>query len=83
MDPNMLTLPFKPKVYQTVSPSGAANQDLDDDNISMFSKISHSVISTKLKDGKKKINQYIIMKEIGKGAFGKVKLVLNTEEDNK
>lgn len=55
----------------------------DDDNISMFSKVSHSVISTKMKDGKKKINQYIVMKEIGKGAFGKVKLVLNTEENNK
>lgn len=37
----------------------------------------------KLKDGKKKINQYIVMKEIGKGTFGKVKLVYNTEENNK
>jgi serine/threonine protein kinase len=49
----------------------------------MFSKVSHSVISTKMKDGKKKINQYIVMKELGVGAFGKVMLVLNTEENNK
>lgn len=48
------------------------------------SVISRSVISTsKQRDGKKKINQYIVMKEIGKGSFGKVKLVLNTEEANK
>jgi hypothetical protein len=33
--------------------------------------------------GQKKINQYIVMKLIGKGNFGKVKLVLNTEEDDK
>lgn len=46
--------------------------------------ISKSVISTlRQKDGKKKINQYIVMKEIGKGSFGKVKLVLNTEQQNK
>lgn len=48
------------------------------------SVISRSIISTtKQRDGKKKINQYIVMKEIGKGSFGKVKLVLNTDEDNK
>jgi [calcium/calmodulin-dependent protein kinase] kinase len=47
------------------------------------SVISRSVISTKQRDGKKKINQYIVMKNIGKGSFGKVKLVLNTEDSNK
>jgi serine/threonine protein kinase len=41
------------------------------------------VISTKTRDGKKKINQYIVIKLIGKGNFGKVKLVFNTEEDDK
>jgi serine/threonine protein kinase len=41
------------------------------------------VISTKTRDGKKKINQYIVMKMIGKGNFGKVKLVYNTDENNK
>jgi hypothetical protein len=48
------------------------------------SVISKSVISTqKQKEGRKKINQYIVMKVIGQGSFGKVKLVLNTEEKNK
>ena len=55
----------------------------EEENISTFSKISHSIISKKLPSGKKKINQYIVMKVIGKGSFGKVKLVLNTEENNK
>ena len=41
------------------------------------------MISTKTRDGKKKINQYIVIKLIGKGNFGKVKLVFNTEEDDK
>ncbi len=59
----------------------AFNESSDDDK-STFSKYSRSVISTKTRDGKKKINQYIVMKLIGKGNFGKVKLVLNTEEDN-
>jgi serine/threonine protein kinase len=36
-----------------------------------------------MRDGKKKINQYIVMKEIGQGTFGKVKLVYNTDENNK
>lgn len=40
-------------------------------------------IITKKENGKKKINQYIIMKNIGKGSFGKVKLVLNTNDGNK
>ena len=48
-----------------------------------MSVISRSVISTKQRDGKKKINQYIVMKDIGKGSFGKVKLVLNTYDSNK
>ncbi len=61
----------------------SAFNNTSDDNISMISKVSHSVVSTKTRDGKKKINQYIIMKLIGKGSFGKVKLVYNTDEKNK
>jgi serine/threonine protein kinase len=34
------------------------------------------------RDGKKKINQYIVMRLIGKGNFGKVKLVYDTEQNN-
>jgi len=30
-------------------------------------------------EGQKKINQYILIKEIGRGGFGKVKLAINTE----
>ena len=82
LDPNtLLSLPPPRKPANTHQHNGF--QDDNDDNVSMFSKVSHSVISTKMRDGKKKINQYIVMKEIGKGAFGKVKLVLNTEENNK
>ena len=40
------------------------------------------MISSK-QNGKKKINQYIIAKNLGKGSYGKVKLALNTEENNK
>lgn len=61
----------------------SAFNDTSDDNISVVSKVSHSVISTKTRDGKKKINQYIVMKLVGKGNFGKVKLVYNTDENNK
>jgi serine/threonine protein kinase len=70
---------MKNQPEQTIS---AFNISSDDDK-STFSKYSRSVISTKTRDGKKKINQYIVMKLIGKGNFGKVKLVLNTEEDDK
>ena len=41
-----------------------------------------SVCSEKDKDGNKKINQYIVLEELGRGAFAKVKLCVNTE-DNK
>ena len=44
--------------------------------------VSKSIVSRK-ENGKKKINQYIVIKDIGKGSFGKVKLVLNSDEDNK
>ena len=53
-----------------------------DDNISTFSRVSHSVFSTKTRDGKKKINQYIVMRLLGKGNFGKVKLVYDTSNSN-
>jgi hypothetical protein len=53
-----------------------------DDNISTFSRVSHSVFSTKTRDGKKKINQYIVMSLLGKGNFGKVKLVYDTNNSN-
>lgn len=33
-------------------------------------------------DGKKKINQYIIIKNIGKGSYGKVKLAFDTNNHN-
>lgn len=33
-------------------------------------------------DGEKQLNEYIIMKELGRGAFGKVFLVIN-ENDRK
>lgn len=59
------------------------NSNIEDDNTSTFSKVSKSVKTMKMRDGKKKINQYIVMREIGKGTFGKVKLVYNTEENNK
>lgn len=55
----------------------------DNTSQSRISLVSKSVISTRQRDGKKKINQYIVMKEIGKGSFGKVKLALNTDEHNK
>jgi serine/threonine protein kinase len=57
-------------------------------NISMnqsFSKVNSSVIHTNRvnktvdEEGKKKINQYIIIKEVGKGGFGKVKLAIHSE----
>lgn len=51
--------------------------------ISDASGNTKSVISTRDLSGNKKINQYIVIKTIGKGSFGKVKLVLNTEENNK
>lgn len=53
-----------------------------DDNASRLSNVTKSVISRK-ENGKKKINQYIVVKTVGKGSFGKVKLVLNTDEENK
>jgi len=40
-------------------------------------------VISKKEGGKKKINQYIVIKDIGKGSFGKVKLVLDTENNNK
>lgn len=48
----------------------------------LVSNVSKSVISRR-ENGKKKINEYIVMKDIGKGSFAKVKLVLNSEESNK
>ncbi len=48
----------------------------------MISKVSRSVLSTKTRDGKKKINQYIVMRQLGSGNFGKVKLVYDTEDSN-
>ena len=48
----------------------------------MISKVSRSVLSTKTRDGKKKINQYIVMRQLGAGNFGKVKLVYDTEDFN-
>ena len=60
---------------------------LDDETSQMTSRlscVSKSVVSKmKQKDGKKKINQYLVIKDIGKGSFGKVKLALNSEEENK
>jgi hypothetical protein len=53
-----------------------------DDNISTFSRVSHSVFSSKTRDGKKKINQYIVMHLLGKGNFGKVMLVYDTDNSN-
>jgi serine/threonine protein kinase len=41
------------------------------------------VISTRQRDGKKKINQYILIKDLGRGSFGKVKLALDTLQQNK
>ena len=72
---------IKNQPEQTISAFNISSED--EDNKSTFSKYSRSVISTKTRDGKKKINQYIVMKLIGKGNFGKVKLVLNTDEDDK
>ena len=72
---------IKNQPEQTISAFNLSSED--EDNKSTFSKYSRSVISTKTRDGKKKINQYIVMKLIGKGNFGKVKLVLNTDEDDK
>ena len=46
------------------------------DNASMASK---SVVSKSKINGKKKINQYLVVKDIGKGSFGKVKLALDSE----
>lgn len=45
--------------------------------------MTRSIISQKDKGGQKKINQYIVVKTIGKGSFGKVKLALNSAEENK
>jgi serine/threonine protein kinase len=59
---------------------------VDDDVISetsSISKVSNTIVSTKLRDGKKKINQYILLRCIGMGQFGKVRLVHNTEDDLK
>lgn len=57
------------------------DQDTRSDNTSVVSKVSHTIISQKLRDGKKKINQYILLRCIGMGQFGKVRLVHNTEDD--
>ena len=79
--PSLLTT-NNAKSMPLISP--VANTQMDASSTSRLSVISKSVISTsKQRDGRKKINQYIVMKQIGKGSFGKVKLVLNSEEGNK
>lgn len=55
----------------------------DTKSVSNATKHTQSIISTKDMTGNKKINQYIVLKVVGKGSFGKVKLVLNAEENNK
>jgi hypothetical protein len=53
--------PSSPNVMDSTSPLNniegiSAFNDSSDGNLSTFSKVSHSVISTKTRDGKKKIN---------------------------
>eukprot|EP00350_Pseudokeronopsis_sp_OXSARD2_P001562 CAMPEP_0170567112 /NCGR_PEP_ID=MMETSP0211-20121228/80277_1 /TAXON_ID=311385 /ORGANISM="Pseudokeronopsis sp., Strain OXSARD2" /LENGTH=130 /DNA_ID=CAMNT_0010888483 /DNA_START=354 /DNA_END=746 /DNA_ORIENTATION=+ len=43
------------------------------------SQITKSVISGRDHQGKKKVNQYILLQEIGKGSYASVKLCYNTE----
>ena len=74
-----------PILVTTLGDKSATKQLQEGNNTSQsrISLVSRSVLSTRQRDGKKKINQYIIMNQIGKGSFGKVKLALNTEENNK
>ncbi len=53
-----------------------------DDNLLTFSRVSRSVLSSRTRDGKKKINQYIVMRQLGQGNYGKVKLVYDTDDSN-
>lgn len=82
-DPLQLAADAKKTIKYYVKPLLDKDQPVEDDGQSQISKYSKSVISTKMKDGKKKINNYIVLKEIGKGSFGKVKLVYDTDDNNK